>query len=88
MDAEQDVVDLVVLDTMLVAFEQEAGIDAVVQFAAAGETQAANRYGRARNGEDGAFGNPIAQATKCHCGNMSHMIAIQIGSHFDPSQIL
>jgi hypothetical protein len=35
VDAEQHVFDHVVLDAVVVAFEQDAGIDAVVRFAAA-----------------------------------------------------
>jgi hypothetical protein len=43
VDAEEDVVDLVVLDAMAVAFEQDAGVDPVMRIAAAGDVQAAQR---------------------------------------------
>jgi hypothetical protein len=51
MDAEQRVFNHVALDAVIVAFEQDAGIDAVVQFAAAADVQAAQRYAVGGNRE-------------------------------------
>ena len=54
VDAEQHVFDHVVLDAMVVALEQDAGIDAVMRFTAAGDAQAAQGDAAGGDQEHGA----------------------------------
>jgi hypothetical protein len=55
MNAEQYVLDAVVLDQVAAAFDHYAGIDAVVRFAAASDAQAAQRDIRAADADHRAL---------------------------------
>ncbi len=55
MDAEQDVFEAVLLNHMVASFEQYAGIDAIVKFAAAGNAQAAQRNAVPADADDCAM---------------------------------